>query len=275
MMWEREALGLLERNFGPRAFEAENAAGLLNSEKKYTDGTCYRILHDLTRDGKINRIGRGLYYIDSESTSGIASAINRGPPRILFSEIDKKARDVLEKLGITFMITGPSLLSIYIHHFPRKMMHLIYAMKGSGESVKDALRNAGLRSLLKPTRSEINLALEEFPEKDIFVVREISDFRGVNSSVADFERALVDTYYETTRGRIGFPSEELGRMVSTVFWSTRVNIPRLLMFAERRGIKSEMGAVLNETVRDLELNIPTVNNDKVAPVLTGIRSEGR
>jgi hypothetical protein len=289
MIWERDAYGLLARNFGSKAFEAGEAAVLLGDAKNYSRGTIYRILHDLVENGKIERIGRGLYYciednpgsntriiVDSGNPS---SSYARSRPSVYLSETDNVAKKALERLGVPFMLTGPSLLSNYIHHFPRKMIHLFYVTKGAGESAKEALKEARLRALLKPSRAELNLALEEFSEPDIFVIRERSDLRGVTpEGVAEFERALVDTYHETSRGRISFPPEEFGRMTADILSDSSIDLTRTLMLAARRGVKSELCTVIDEAIPDVELKrspLTESENEKIASVIAGIRSKAR
>ena len=66
------------------------------------------------------------------------------------------------------------------------------------------------------------------------------------------ERALVDLYFESTRGRIPYPEEEVGRILSRVLRDERINISRLFMLADRRGIKEEMKAL----VKFIEPDIP-------------------
>jgi len=173
------------------------------------------------------------------------------------------------------MITGPSLLYPFMHHFPRRMVHLVYVRKGGGESAREALREAGLRRLLRPSREETTLALEEFPEEDLFVVREVSDFKGESNGVADLERALVDTYFETTRKRIPFPPEELGRIASRAISTGRVNVSHLLMLAGRRGVKGELRTILERSMRGLRVPGAHVSNRKVDSVLAGIAAEER
>jgi hypothetical protein len=75
-----------------------------------------------------------------------------------------------------------------------------------------SLREAGMRALLNPTRNDVTLALENFPDRDIFVVREFSELLGNIDGTASLERALVDLYFETTRNRIPFPEEGAARI---------------------------------------------------------------
>ena len=108
-----------------------------------------------------------------------------------------------------------------------------------------SLREAGMRALLNPTRNDITLALENFPDRDIFVVREFSELLGNIEGTASLERALVDLYFETTRNRIPFPEEEAARIFLKVSRNEPISHSRLLMFANRRGIGREIDVLLN------------------------------
>ena len=173
------------------------------------------------------------------------------------------------------MITGPSLLSPFIHYFPRKMIHLVYVMKGAGENAMDGLRDAGLRCLLRPNRAEINLALSEFPENDLFIIRESAGIEGAVDGTAILERAFVDTYFETTRRRIPLAAEEFGRMASNAIATRHMSVSHLLRLAGRRGIRPEVRTILENLIPELELPGVHIENDHVRRVLKGITSMDR
>jgi len=251
MKWEDTALEALKLKFGNEVFGTEDAFRVLNREKRYSKGTVHRILHDLCKRGSVERLGRGIYRIPkiAEFKEGliVSEKLTLEPvPGPL-----NKVRDLLKEKGIEFMITGGSALYRF-HHLPRRLIHLIYVVRGSGELTATLLREAGLRVLLNPKRSEVNMALENFTERDIFLVREFYDLLGNVDGGASLERALVDLYFESTRGRIPYPEEEVGRIFSRVLRDERINISRLFMLADRRGIKEEMKAV----VKFIEPEIP-------------------
>jgi len=272
MDWREEGLSLLNSRLGARIFAAEEAARLLSEEKGFSKGTTYRLLHDLVKKSKLAKLGRGLYRFPKPFTVSVTERIRISDSVSVISvpESDEVARKALEDRGLKFMITGPSLLYPFVHHFPRRMIHLIYVIKGGGENAREVLKESGLRCLLKSSREEIKLALQEFPEKDLFIIRESSDFEGEVRGVADLERALVDTYFEATRRRIPFPPEEVGRMASRAIATKKVNISHLLELAGRRGIKAEFRTILEDLVPDLKLPGLHVKNDKVEAVLAGI-----
>jgi hypothetical protein len=277
MGWNEETLKLLKSKLGAQTFTAGEAVTLLSNEKGYSSGTTYRLIHDLVGTGKLVKLGQGLYRfprkikISLTDSVRISDSVSVTP----IPEVDEIAKRGLLAKGVKFMITGPSLLYPFVHHFPRKMIHLIYVTKGGGENAIEALKEAKLRCLLRPSREEINLALNEFPEKDLFVIRESLDIEGEVDGVAILERALVDTYFETTRRRIPLAPEEFGRMASSVFATKKVSISQLLRLAGRRGIRSEIRTILEELLPDLKLAGTHVMNVHVKSVLAGLASEER
>ena len=251
MKWEDIALEALKSRFGSEVFGTEDAFRVLNREKRYTKGTVYRILYDLCKKGSVERLGRGIYRIPRVVELKKRVIVSDKLTVELIPGPLNKARTLLKKKGVEFMITGGSVLYRF-HHLPRRLIHLIYVVRGAGELAVTLLREAGLRALFNPKRSEVNMALENFPERDIFVIREFSNLLGNIDGNASLERALVDLYFESTRGRIPYPEEEVGRVFSKVLRNERINISRLFMLADRRGIKEEMKAL----VKFIEPEIP-------------------
>ena len=277
MSWEEAALKRLDAKLGGKAFTAEEAVRLLHKDRRFSAGTTYRLIHDFIENGNLVKLGRGLYRIPRESTVSLSEStrLSHDIPSVSIPDVDEIARRALLERGIPFMITGPSLLYPFAHHFPRKMIHLVYVVNGGGDNAIEALKEKGLRSLLKPSRDETNLALTEFPEADLFIVRESLDITGAVDGAATLERALVDTYFETTRRRIPLAAEEFGRMASNAFATKPMSISHLLMLAGRRGVRPELRTVIEKLIPDLELPGAHVNNKKVESVLKGIASEAR
>jgi hypothetical protein len=277
MGWNEEGLKVLDAKFGTKTFTAEDAVKLLSKEKGFSAGTTYRLIHDLVGKGKLAKLGRGFYRFPRKIKISLSDTVklSESTSTMLVHDVDEIAKRALLAKGIKFMITGPSLLYTFVHHFPRKMIHLIYVTKGGGENAMEALKEADLRCLLRPSRDEINLALNEFPERDLFVIRESLDIEGETNGIALLERALVDTYFETTRRRIPLSPEEFGRMTSNVFATRKVSISRLLLLAGRRGIRAEIRTILERLLPGLDLPGAHVRNVHVKSVLAGIASEER
>lgn len=249
-MWENTVLDNLRDRFGTKVFHTRDVIDICELKAKYSKGTIYRALHDLVKTGKIERLGRGIYRAkinDSKSNESIITDRLTLSDRLTVKLIPgspMEAKELLHSKGIDFMITGGPLFYRYIHNLPKRLIDLIYVTKGAGEFAVFSLREAGLRALLEPTKGEISMALENFSERDIFVIREFSELFGNVNGLASLERALVDLYFETTRGKIPFPKEEVGRIFLNVLRKEPISYSRLIEFANRRGIGKEIQAIL-------------------------------
>jgi len=259
MKWENIALEILRSEFNNRIFRTNDVFKILNKKKEYSKGTVYRVLHDLCKKGSIEKLGRGIYKVPKTIefketvTASTSVSIDLIPGPLT------KARDLLRNKGIEFMITGGSLLYRFFHHLPKRLLHLIYVKKGAGEAAVTLLREAEIRALLNPSRSEISIALENFPERDIFVIREFMELTGNTDGNASIERALVDLYFESTRKRIPFSEEETGRILSNVLRTEPINFSHLLMLAARRGIREEMEAIVKFVRPEVPIKVKSEN----------------
>ena len=277
MKWAERATGALRKSFGFRAFTAGSATNTLLRTRELKPGSTYRLLHDLVREGTLLRFGRRVYRfadgVDSEGPHNVSVS-----NRTLVADIgpaDMRACAALERLGVEFKLTGPSLLASFMHHLPRRMIHLVYVSDGAGDSSMESLKESGLVALKNPTRAEVRLALAEFGDADLFIVRERTSLEEKGARFADLEGAMVDTYFESTRKRIPFPPEEVGRMFVNVLAGPHASPAHMLMHAGRRGIRPELRVVMEACRPDLRIPGPRKHNDHVRPVLSGIAAAAR
>ena len=267
MKWEDIVLEALKDEFDGKVFRSKDAILLLRRRNNYSKGTVYRALHDLVKAKTTERLGRGTYKVRFREVA-ITDRLALSDKVIvtLIPGSSEEAKRVLRSKGIEFMITGPALFYRYIHNLPRRLVELIYVIRGAGELAVLSLREAGMRALLNPTRNAVTLALENFAERDIFVVREFSELLGNIDGTASLERALVDLYFETTRNRIPFPEEEAARIFLRVSRNEPISHSRLLMFANRRGIEKEIDVLL-DFVQPMTSSRPKVMNKHVKDFL--------
>jgi hypothetical protein len=249
--WTNTILNELCERFDCKVFHTRDVLDVPELTTKYSKGTIHRVLHDLVKTGRIERLGRGTYRAKSNEAKSNNTALS---DRMTFSDrlavklvpgSPTYAKELLNSKGIEFMITGEAVFYRYIHNLPKRLLELVYVVKGSGEYAVFTLREAGLRALLDPTRSEIGMALESFTERDLFVIREFSELTGNFNGFASLERALVDLYFETTRDRIPFPKEEVARIFLSLLEKEPISYSRLLTFAARRGVGNEIREILN------------------------------
>jgi len=271
MGWSDFALESLKAVFGNEPFFAREAVEALEKEKGYSRNTVYQVLHELTKNGSLIRVSRGIYKIPDKHVVITERVIASERVTVeVTSATLKKAMEILEEKGVEFMVTGPSVLTIFHRHFPRRLIHLIYVIEGAGEFAAESLGEVNLRSLLNPSREEVELALKVLEDRDLFVIREFAELAGNMDGKASLERALVDTYFEATRKRIPYSELEVGRIIADAFRRERVDVTRLFKLAGRRGIKAEFKAIAKELVPNLPVDGEVVS-EHVERVLWGIR----
>jgi hypothetical protein len=254
MAWEEKSAALLRRKFENRAFSTADAYRVLKDRSRviggYSIGSIHHLLYVLCKNESLVRLGRGLYTFPpiSPSTNRTLSESVKISDSVVVELIPGKLADatrILKAKGIEFMVTGPSALAKFHHYVARRLLHLIYVISGSGEATVEALKEEGLRALLNPNLRDTELALANFPEADLFIIREFSALDGNRDGKALIERALVDSYFESTRRLIPFPQEEVARIFVNVFRNEPISLTKLTRFGRRRGIAIEMWAIFN------------------------------
>ena len=234
MDWKDKALRILKERFGNDGFHAAEAVDLLERKSSYMPGTTYRLLKDLVNSARLMKVGYGIYRAGEPREGWVVSSS-------LPSSMER-AKELLLDRGVEFLITGPSVLIGYTHLLPRRTIHLIYTLKGSGEHVAEVL-GAEFEVLVKPAEEEINVALK-ITEKDIVVVREFSSLSGGRDGVASTEKALVDLYFESTRHRFPFAVDEAGRIILSALRNAKIDFAKLNKLASRRGVDGELRAII-------------------------------
>ncbi|MCL4436818.1 MAG: hypothetical protein M1503_12385 [Thaumarchaeota archaeon] len=264
MSWEEKALVKLRNYFVHRSFTASEVTKLLTN---YSQGTVYRLLNDLSREGKITKVEYGVFRAEPRRRETISSKGKRS-----LSPDLEKARNSLFDAGVDFMLTGYSVLGFFVHLLPRRAVHLVYVGLGSGESAVEALEDSGFKALLNPKgEREVNLALS-LTKGDLFIIRERRELSGrTEDGLASVERGLVDLYFESTRRRIPFPEAEVGRIILDAIRTGDLDVSRLTKLASRRGVAGEIRAILKS-----ESELPTkkgkgktIFNKYVEAVLAG------
>ena len=224
-----------------------------------------KLLNKLIRREKIFTAGRNLYTLQSAGKK----------PIIHLSEEMENIRKILNDNGINYIITGLDVLKEYVNLIPKRMIHLIYAVKGSGELAKSIIEKETNRMcILNPSRKEIRNIFEHYGD-DIIVLREVgeSSIEYHYQGIAFLEKAIVDLYFETTRKRIPFSNPELINILKNIFVGTKVEYTKLLRAATRRNMKVEFVLILKQL--DIQLPIENIKSDydksKVEKILSLIR----
>ena len=279
MRWLTESYEILKKNFGEKIFTSSEAFNLLNNVKNYNKPNVNSILYNLYLNESLVRLGRGIYRINlikikQEEMISVVDSIGMSDSltiRIVPGPLVTAQKQLSEK-GIEYMITGGSVLFQYIHHYPRYLIHLIYVIKGGGEYAAFSLRELNLKTLLNPKFIEIKSTLDNFTERDIFIVREFNHLSGNVNNVATIEKAIIDLYFETTRKKIPYSGEELGRIISQLVKNEPINLSSLYMYAEDRGVRKEIRAIFKNFYPEIDAD-NLYSNKFVNDVIKGINME--
>ena len=232
--------------------------------KDYPENEVIKALRKLVKDKKIDKIGRSLY----------STHTNEHEPIVRLSDEIEELSHIFNENGIIFIITGLDILQEYLNLIPKRILHLIYVVKGSGESAKELVeKRLGKISILNPSRKEVRNLFTHYSE-DIIIIREVgeSSIEYHKEGIAMIEKAIVDLYFETTRKRIPFEISELAYILRNTLPKVKVDYTRLLRAASRRNIQSEFIRILNA----LEVRLPyekteEATNDKVEKVIRMLR----
>jgi hypothetical protein len=280
-MWEEKSAALLKRRFKDKTFSTAEAYRVLRQHSRvkggYSLGSIHHLLSALCNRALLIRLGRGIYAFPSTSPTSLRLTDSiKISDRVVITLIPGKLADatrILQTAGVEFMVTGPSALAKFHHYITRRLIHLIYTIKGSGEQTVGMLKGAALGALLNPRLRDIEIALENLPESDIFVVREFANLDGNVQGRALIERALVDSYFESTRRRIPFPEEQVARIFVNAFRNEKISLTKLTRFASRRGIAPEITVVFN-ALKFRTYNTPTLDiPPHAAAFLSHIKNE--
>lgn len=249
MTWLNQSLKLLKQEYQNNPFSPTEAHKTLKKVKGYSKNAVYNILHELYITGSLMKLGRGIYQIPEEPADLHASfSINNRIPVKINSPILEKAMSLLDKIGVEYMVTGPSTLTGYHHYLSHRALHIVYVIKGAGDYALKTLKDEGLNALLEPALNQLQAALDLLDTTDIFIIREFAELRGNINGKASRERAIIDTYFETTREKIPFSESETGRIIANMFRREKLDITHLLNIASRRGIRDEITWIVKELI---------------------------
>ena len=188
----------------------------------------YAILNKLIGEGKVVRLASNLYKFSEKSTE---PKLNRDLEKI---------KETLWTKGFNFSFTGMSVLEKYIHHIPYSVIYHIYIKKGSGDSIKAEIKRRDIALLLDPSYDEVVTLIEEGKVNEILVIRENNYLALSKEGVSSYEKALIDLYFEVTRGKIPFMKSELYYLAEALIFHDEINFSQLFTYAKIRKIFPEI-----------------------------------
>jgi hypothetical protein len=216
-------------------FTVDDVVRILGSKRS----TALWLLSNLSRSGKLARIGRGVYTFEEKNLSFRSLRLSNA----FISAIDK-----LKKEGVSFVVTGMDILFPFVQHQPSRILHLIYTASGAGPWAQSLLKDSEFTPVLEPTRQEIEKVIEIAPDtKELIILRDKSSQLATIDSMATIERAFVDLYIEATRELIPFSVQEVVYIFINMKSTITINTSQMLRYAHERSIRSEINEILNFT----------------------------
>ena len=216
-----------------KQFSVDDVCEVLGSKRS----TALWVLSNLSREGRVVRLARGIYTFDEKSRS-------LRMPRL--SAEMTAAIEKLRKEGVSFVMTGLDILLPFVQHQPRRIMHLIYTGVGAGTWAQSLLKESQFTPVLDPTREEIEKILDIIPNgSELIILRDKSSRLASNDSLATLERAFVDLYFEATREFIPFSVQEVALIFLNMSAVISLNTPQMMRYAHDRSITDEIRQIVN------------------------------
>ncbi len=215
-------------------FSIDDAETILKMKRS----SIYWILHHLAKQGYILRISKGLYSFKTE----------RKILTPILSENGKMVYNTLLKEGFNFFISGLDILLIFTEHIPENVPVLIFAHLESFKDIRDVLKEVNLNTVWE--RLNFKLVSEVYSFDNLVIMNRTTEFNYAKDSVAFFEKAFVDLYYEVTRKNFPLTMTELARIFSNMERRIIIDRKRILRIAARRNLENEIRVLLSHRAFD-------------------------
>jgi hypothetical protein len=205
--------------FSLKAIKATAVKRKLN----YRPTTINQYLSDLKSRGKVFDAGRGWY-------SSIASPFvqDTTPVKELVSRISAKFP------FLPFASWSTEQLQGYSHHMMARFTRFVYTDVDSMSSVTEFLREINYDPHLNPRKNEAEKYFT--PSQTTVVVRPSVSEEPVDGNYATVEKMLLDLFVEKDKLYL-LDEAEYNRIFRNLALSCRINLARLLRYADRRKVK--------------------------------------
>lgn len=200
--------------------------GLQKSKTKCNPTTVNQYLFNLKKEGKLFDAGRGWY-----ATVKTSLSLNTKPVEKLVSAI-KKQFPLLE-----FTVWSTEQLQPFAHHMMTQFTSFIYTDVDAMATVAAYLKDKEYNVYLNPKKSEADKYFQ--PSSSTVIVRQSVTEEPVKEHYATVEKILVDMFLEKDRLHL-MDGAEYERIFRNLILSHRINMPRLLRYADRRKVKDTL-----------------------------------
>ena len=214
------------------SFSVSDAVGVLKTKET----TVRWVLWNLAEQGKITRIGKGVYTFRPKSDQVSLPHL---------STLAKKVRKVLQESGLQFFISGLDVLSIYMDHIPEKYPVLVFVDKDNIDEAHELLKSQKIYSIIGNKVPEYSKIYWMIPFEDMTILRPTKEFDYAKNEIAELEKAFVDLYYEVSRASFPLSLGELGRIFLNMQRRNFLNETRLNKVAARRNLHHDIRYIMN------------------------------
>ena len=207
----------------------------MSKDLQITIGSARNYLSRLNSNNRLTRIGKGNYRVKElesrlETPFKVQNIIN------LINQQYSSGDFVIWSLG---------MLANYAHYEIGKDLIVIETTKALGYRIRDLLLSAGYIALLNPDKK----AYKNFAYYDYVFIEERRERFLVRGNLPEPERLLVDIYFVMTRKEMNYSAYEFGTVLGNALRMGDIDIQRMLTYASRRGIGTEMTIILYEAIR--------------------------
>lgn len=229
----KDKFNILIKELGEEStFTVSDAVGVLKAKET----TVRWILWNLADQGKIMRVGKGLYTFRPKFNQNLLPNL---------SDLAKKVREIFQESGFQFFISGLDILSSYMVHVPEKYPVLVFVDKNSIEEANELLMSKKINSVVGDSVPEYRKIYRVIPLEEMVILRPTKEFDYAKEGIVEQEKAFVDLYYEVTRASYPLSLGELGRIFLNMQRRSFINEKRLSKVAARRNLHHDIRFILD------------------------------
>lgn len=226
---------------------------VISGKKYFSVGAIKKSANKLQRDIKPATVNQYLYNMKKagslyDAGKGWYSSI----PEVFHSSVKS-----LEKLAsmihkqyplLSFSLWSTEQLQPFAHHMMTQYTHFIYANVDAISSISDYLKEQGYQSYANPQKFEVEKYFQTSPKT--VVIRPSITREPIEGHSAKVEKILIDLFIEKDRLLL-MDEAEYERVFRNLVLSCRINMARLLEYAERRKIEE----ALRKNILNIEKDI--------------------
>jgi len=213
-------------------FQISQLKALLTSRNiSFAEDSIKKIVYYLKKEGKIFSAGRGWY-----STIDHPFVLDKKPVQEIVDYLDK------EFPLMYFSCWSTEQLKLFYHHIQVRFVIFIYSETDYHPSIYERLRHKYSSVYLNPGKRDVESAFI-FDHKTVIIRPSISEEPQVNH-YATIEKILVDLFIEGKKLQL-LDEWEYQQVFQKIVDNYRVNMAKLIRYANRRNVKKEMLSIIH------------------------------